>query len=482
MLLALASVVTAGVVVPTPAGAVTEDAPRRVIHWQPCAQDPTADCGTLTLPVDWARPHGSTFELALARRRATDPGHRIGSLVLDFGGPGNGVDEVIGSRHRNYFSAEIDARFDRVAFDPRGWNASAAPNCPAGGPRPAADPTTPAGFAAIVADNRQLIDSCRRRSGPMYDHMDSLSVARDLDAIRAALGDRKLSFWGSSYGTLMGQQYAELFPGRFRALALESNMDHSRAVGSFLETATATIEASFGEFAKWCAGDPSCALYGRDVGSVFDELYARAVAGTLYDPDDPSIGITTMALLDETQADFKNPLWRGRARRLAALAAELPRATPPAPTSTESRIRNAQAVFCADWRLDFADADELAALDRRLAVIAPHMRRSFNSWYAMTLCLGRSAGAVNPQRPYRVHGSTPILLTGNVYDSNTPYVWTTAAAERIPGAVVLTYEGVGHGAYGRSPCAAAVADRYLVDLRTPPPGTRCPAVPPRADG
>ncbi|MGC0423299.1 alpha/beta hydrolase [Embleya sp. AB8] len=486
--MACASVVGVGVVAgparadpPAPEAASSTIA--RPIDWHPCAEDPTADCGSVKLPVDWTRPRGATFDLALARRKATDPTRRIGSLVLNFGGPGSlGVDDVL-TDYRDFFSPEIKARFDRIGFDPRGWGRSAAPNCPQAGPRPTADPTTPAGFAAFVADNRKLVQGCRAGTGPLYDRLDTLNVVRDIDALRAALGEARLTFWGVSYGTLMAQQYAEAFPHRVRALVADSNMDHSLSADRFMDTQAATVEDSFTEFVNWCAGSGDCPLYGRDVGALFERLYARAEAGTLYAPGDPTQGWSPEFLLTIVQGRMSYlrhaptdtlTVTRNRvADLLAALDASPPLPAPPPPRVPDLDRRTSQAVLCTDLRLDFADAGALAAMDRRSKAIAPHMRHSVQAWDAMTYCLGRPMPVTNPPRPYRIPATTPILLVNNRHDPQTPLSWAEHAARQIPSATLVTAEGWGHLVYDKSRCAAALTDRYLIDTIAPAPNTHC---------
>lgn len=159
------------------------------ISWQPCAADPTAECGTLSLPVDWDEPDGERFTLALARRAATDPAARVGSLVFGPGGPGDsGVQRVLTGMHR--FSDDLRRRFDIVSFDPRGVGGSNPVRCAtdllAAQPHVIADQ---AQFAATIENNALLRADCRARTGPLFDHVDTRSAARDLDAVRAALGN-----------------------------------------------------------------------------------------------------------------------------------------------------------------------------------------------------------------------------------------------------------------------------------------------------
>ncbi|MGI5489022.1 alpha/beta hydrolase [Microtetraspora malaysiensis] len=456
----------------------------RHIDWRPCPQDASADCGTLVLPIDWARPQGATFGLAVARRKATNPAARIGSLVTNWGGPGtSGVDAVVGP-YKDVFSPAVRARFDLVSFDPRGVGRSSPITCDMAvvGPRPTTDPATRRGYADLVDYNRRMAETCRSQTGTIYDHVDSRNTARDVDALRAALGDRKLTYWGVSYGTLIGQQYAELFPGRIRTLALDSNLDHSQGVRGYLDTMAAASEDSFNQFATWCSASSGCALHGKDVGAVFDQLYARAEAGTLPDPDDPTSGITPQYLLDHTQHQFPmmgSDDWASLATMLAAMSRQPSRPVPPkSPPAAGQGLGYDQKVFCSDWQLSLDGPGALAAAERRLARIAPHMRRATLAWKVMTSCQGKPVTLTNPPHRYRISGAPPILLVNNLHDPNTPYAFATDMARQIPASVLLTYNGWGHGSYHRSRCIADLTDRYLIDSQPPAHGTRCPAIPP----
>ncbi|MEO3886428.1 alpha/beta fold hydrolase [Nonomuraea sp. B5E05] len=191
---------------------VTDAVGKRGIAWGPCEDEPTVECGKLAVPIDWSKPDGPTVDLALARRRTTDPSARIGSLLTNPGGPGNsGVNDIL---RPSGFSEEVQRRFDIVSYDPRGVGRSGAATCSASvyNKIPYEVMTSQADYDKWTAFNKKLRADCRKLTGPLYDHIDSANVARDMDAIRAALGDDKLTSYGVSYGTLAQQMYAELFP------------------------------------------------------------------------------------------------------------------------------------------------------------------------------------------------------------------------------------------------------------------------------
>ncbi|WP_262401728.1 alpha/beta hydrolase [Actinomadura sp. CNU-125] len=322
------------------AAAETAPAPSR-ITWTTCGDDGKAQCGALTLPVDWDDPDGPTFELAVARRTALDPDARIGTLVFGPGGPGDsGVDSVVDGIGR--FSADVQRRFDIVSFDPRGVGASAPIRCSTEvlRARPSPIMTSGADFAETLAYNARAREDCTEHSGAIYDNADTASTVKDVDAIREALGESQLTFHGSSYGTLLGEQYAETYPRRVRAMVLESVVDHSqRDARSFLMSQAGTAQDSFDEFVKWCDRTSDCALHGRDVRAVWQDLRERARRGDLP-------GLSETALVHVAFRALYGPDYRELAQTIADLDAgkERPRTGPRTarPRRTPSRASSAR--------------------------------------------------------------------------------------------------------------------------------------------
>ncbi|MFI7438981.1 alpha/beta hydrolase [Nonomuraea indica] len=453
------------------------------IAWSPCAQDATAECGTLTVPVDWDDRDGPTIELALARRKATEPAARIGSLVINPGGPGvSGVDYALAAT--NYLSPELTRRFDIVGFDPRGVGRSHPVVCSSALLREMPGPVmkSQADLDARLAYNRRLRQDCRNRTGPLFDHVSTLSVVRDVDALRAALGDDRLTYYGVSYGTLIGQQYAERYPRRVRAVALDSNFDHSLGTAAYLETAAAGAQRAFEQFTAWCARTASCALHGTDVPAFWARLLARAERGELHPPGQPDTPLTAYDLIDYAFATFYGPNWAELAQWLVAVDRrdEQPSAAATPETDHSQDVRPfPRQVFCSDFHLPVRDHREYAALLRRQAAVAADMRYSPAALHAVAACLGRPAPVPNPQHRLQVDGTPPILLANALYDPTTGHRWAAGVAAQIGAeARLLTYEGWGHGTYGRSDCLTDAVDRYLVSLTPPAKDARCAAVPP----
>jgi pimeloyl-ACP methyl ester carboxylesterase len=456
--------------------AAVHASPAPSLDWQPCAENAEVQCASLAVPIDYAHPEADQIELAVARRPATNPDQRIGSLVYLPGGPGgSGVGALLSGAP---FPPEVAARFDLVSFDPRGTNRSHPVLCDGAllDSPPNVVPETGGTLAEIEAFSRKLGDSCREHTGPLIDHVDSVSVARDIDAFRAALGEEKISLYGISYGTLTGQMYAENFPSRIRALVLDSVFDHSLGAGRFFDTEARAGEDAFAEFAGWCAVNQQCALHGRDVGRVFDDLYARALKGELHAPGDPTAPLAPMELVSGTIGMFYGPDWPRAAETLKALADQAP---PASVRATAEPRPFPVASFCGDHRLGFSSEREWTKAWQRQNHFAPHLRTHF-AWQVASFCFGWSGETGNPQHRLDIKGAPPILLLNALHDPATGYEWAANVARQIDHSRLLTYDGWGHGVMGRSECTTGAVDRYLVDLTTPRPGTHCPAVPPDA--
>ncbi|MEU9624690.1 alpha/beta hydrolase [Streptomyces sp. NPDC048155] len=449
----------------------------RALQWAPCddPDNPGAECATLTVPIDWAHPDGPTFGLSVARRHATDPGARVGSMVFGPGGPGDsGVVRVVSGISR--FSPEIRRRFDIVSFDPRGVGRSNPVTCSNDllAQRPSPELASQADFDATLAYNKRLRADCRARTGPVFDHLDTAQTVQDLDALRAALGEAELTFHGSSYGTLLGAEYAEDHPHRVRAMVLESVMDHSvSTTREFLRSEATAAQDSFDEFVKWCAGGSTCALHGRDVRAVWQGLLTRAQRGELENPAKPGTPLSSADLVNKIAfGKFYVVDYAGLAKDIAEMASSSP--LPASPTSV-APLPPTTPVFCADWHLPVHDYQEYASLVGVTNKTAPDLP-SLLPIQMTAACLG--APTANPQHPLAARGAPPILVSNALHDPATGYPWAVSVARQLGrSGALLTYEGQGHGSVTSGPCMEHAVDGYLTDLTVPPRGTRCPAVP-----
>jgi len=457
------------------------------IAWKVCPENAKVQCGTFRVPADWADPYGPTVMLTVARRPATDPAHRIGTLFVNPGGPGgSAVDFTFDAP--TFFTEDLREHFDIVGLDPRGVGRSTPVLCSQdlldARPNPLIE--SESAYVSTIAYNRRLAADCATHTGPVFNHVDTVSVVRDVEALREALGEQKISFYGASYGSLIGEQYAERYPQRLRALVLDGVMDHSAGIGTFLVQETDAAQDSFREFVSWCARDTQCVLRGQDIPALWAKLVARARAGTLENPYDRPAKLDEADLTQAAFAAFYDPQWYSFAyylRDAAGVAGKRGAAAPPAPT-VDIGEHSFPAVICSDWYLPITGYPDL---HRRLSVLAgraPQMIASPLALAATVDCLGWPVAPPNPQRRFTPPpGLAPVLLIGSRHDPATAYVWAQRVAQQLgPIGSLLTYQGWGHVVYKDSPCVAAAADAYLIRLTRPPAGASCPAVEPKPFG
>lgn len=449
---------------------VSAAVPRYSIEFAPCPGSSLVQCGTLRVPVDWSRPKGPKIDVAVARRPADDPGHRIGTLFFNPGGPGDGgVRYVIAAD--TFFSETLRARFDIVSVDPRGVGASTPITC--GVPAFTADytffPKTQREFDAMVAHNRALARSCLRETGPLMLHADTRSVARDHEALRIALGVSKVNWLGLSYGTLLGAQYAQLFPNRTRSMVLDAALDHSGSEGQITADGISSIEKAFDRFAAWCATADDCVLKGQDVAAFYDKLVQSAnespipVDGALRPVTGDDIRMTTPNwLVSKTPNVITGELsWAVFAevlRRASTGDARYFAFGPPAGPTDALYARYAN--HCADYVADIRTFAEMRQRIEMARQLAPHLQGGSEFWQG-NLCIGYPLKVANPQRTLHIKG-VPTLIVHSTYDPSVPYQWAFDLATQIRGSSVLTRIGDGHTSYYTSACARSATDQFLL--------------------
>ncbi|MBD0711520.1 peptidase S33 family protein [Streptomyces sp. CBMA291] len=424
----------------------------------------------MKVPLDWSQPKGPKIGIAVARHRATDPARRVGVLLSNPGGPGApGLgDAMYADGPSGGYSPEMLRRFDMIGFDPRGIGRSHRAVCDENllGSIPAR-PHDAAEFGRLRTLNGRLAESCLKETGPLAAHMDAESVARDMDAIRAALGESRISFIGHSYGTLIGERYARLFPGRLRALALDSALDPGRpGAERYLTEAAVTLDGALKRLAEWCAKDGTCALKGKDVVAVTDGLFARADAGTLRDPGPKG---PTRTKVDADRLAGLLTFWVGKgalaesAKQLAALHSGKGQVQW---IDTEGEPAH-RLVLCRDYDFRIRDHAQYQAILQRVAQAAPHVR--YNA-QALDFVLGCQGWTMPPKpRPARSAGPLPpVLVVNATLDYATPLPGARRMAASFPEARLYTMDVVSHWLYreGKTGQVKRVVDDYLVN-----PGT-----------
>ncbi len=445
------------------------------------------ECATLAVPVDPADADGETLDLAVARYPSTGTeSERIGSLVLNPGGPGgSGVEYLTNSA--SMFPASLTDRFDLVSFDPRGVAASTPVHCVDDETKDESlsgdlTPDDEEELQRALDEQAEFREGCEQRSGELIEHMSTADVAADLDQLRAALGDEQLSYIGFSYGTSIGAVYATLFPERVRALVLDGSVSPSADTEAQLTAQAQGFDRTFASFVDACDADAQCAI-GPDSAATIDQTRARLESSPVVVDTGSGRRELSSDLFDLAIATalYDTTLWGTLATSIAdiddggaaALLTLVDRQTGREPDGSYDNSSDAQTmVSCADTT-ERPSVDEATDASERIAASS----ETFGGLTAFGTfsCLDWPMAA-NPLPTITGTGSAPVLVVGTVGDPATPYEWSEQMSAALEGSVLLTYEGDGHTAFlrGGSCIEQAVVD-YLVDLVLPAAGTRCPA-------
>jgi pimeloyl-ACP methyl ester carboxylesterase len=450
------------------------------LHWEACGDVPDAECARLQAPVDPAQPDGSQLTLRLARLPALDPSRSQGALLIIPGGPGVGITAAggtFGVLRPLFHLDELRETFDVVTYDPRGIGESSPIRC---APEPAPDASTvvpqnggvlsAAEFETVARANADFAEGCFAATAELMGHLSSLENAADIERIRQALGQEDgLVAYSGSYGTLYAQAYLEGYGDRVKALVLDGVVDHSVDLLTYGARWALATEDGFDRFARWCAGDSSCALHGQDVGAVFETVVAahpemRAVvrgrlsAGRLAD-----LGWPVIAELLATMA---------RGEPLPATPESAASPVPPDPGLEAGAAGLVRGVICADYgpQDDFA---ALAADNAALARQAPH----FTWLYSQELpggCVGWPREATNPPHRLEIGPHPNVLIANGTHDPATPLVAAVAVWSQIPQARLLIADVDGHQVLPVSRCAFEAEVQFLTDPSSMPSFTACP--------
>ena len=457
----------------TPASADPSQTPFK-IAWSACEKSPQTQCGTLKVPLDWSKPSGATISLAIARRPAKDPQQRVGTLFFNPGGPGDGAAEYIVIAETVFTPALIE-RFDLVGMDPRGIANSSQVRCtlPLITPETTLFPKTEQQFQQLRQHNRELGLNCLDHAGELVRHMDTVSVARDHEALRQALGENKINWLGISYGTQVAANYAQLYPTRTQAMVLDAPLEHSQSEVHQVADEIIAAEGSFNRFADWCPTQETCALRGQDVRAVFDRLVAQAdqnpirVDGAVRPVTGEDIRMGTIGLLR-----FKEPSVFGPDKSWAGLSRVLQKAIDgdgsafavgPA-GEPQYGLHGLFANACLDYAPQvhtYAEMQQRLELGRQLA---PHLQGASETWQ-VNYCIDWPVKSVNPPKTLNVRG-VPTLMIHAAHDPSDSYTWAHGLAAQIDGSALLTRTGDGHTSVFTSDCAKSAMDAFFLERRS----------------
>ncbi|CAM3937816.1 alpha/beta hydrolase [Kibdelosporangium persicum] len=450
----------AGLLATFAVAAPAEAAPRTGLSWQDCGDGLL--CAQLTVPVDWTDPDGARTTLSLTKLPARDQARKQGVLYVNSGGPATQAPLL-----RNPAFAGLTDAFDLVVSETRGFDTISCPMgpLPAGGEWVFPDRSA---YETYVEENQQVGRACAEAAGPLAGKLDSRQVAHDLEAVRTALGERKLNYFGNSYGTVYGQAYAELFPRRVGRMYLDSVKDHTnRSILDWVLPRATTAERNLHRLAEWCAREPSCALHGRDLLAVWDDVIRRAEQEPI-----PGGGTTVSAtkILSRTDPQVEQQ-WPMLATALAQASAGDATAFAGSPPPGAGGPGLGRQLICADFPYP-SDYRELKSLETKLRTVAPRLGWVY-AWQAAVHCAGLPVPPTYAPHPFRANGLPPVLIVNGEGDSTTPPQWARRLASQLPGARYVPASG-GHARYlSGDACVRGHADRYLTTGALPPAGTRC---------
>jgi pimeloyl-ACP methyl ester carboxylesterase len=467
--------------------------PSSSVNWRDCQSEAEeiagsplsgakAECGDLTVPQDWAKEDGPTFTLSLMRIGKSGSRPKIGSLLVNPGGPGaSGVE--LAAYTALFLPAEVRQRFDVVGFDPRGVGRSTQVDCISDEDKDTViaadpDPVSQSDFDEQVSLARAIGAGCAAEHGAALGLFNTEQTARDMDAIRAAVGDPKLTYLGYSYGTLLGAVYAQLFPTKIRALVLDGAVDPRQDDAAASEGQAVGFEKAFDNFAADCRRRGAGCPLGPDARAAVTQLLALPpVPGRGAEKRSATSGHTLYAVV---AALYSKEQWTTLAKALG----DLRRGDPTGVFALSDQYNNRDPRGRYDNQIDANSAINCA--DEEQPETLARIRQLQSSWrakypiFGAPLAMSLMSCAVWPAKhdPYPTGaavGAPPIVVVGTTGDPATPYENTAKLARMLGSGVVVTWQGEGHTAYPQTTCVRNAVNNYLIDLRVPGDGTTCPA-------
>jgi pimeloyl-ACP methyl ester carboxylesterase len=445
--------------------------------WESCRS--AMLCSTIEVPLDYTDPDGDVIELSLLKVPAASKSQRVGSLVVNPGGPGaSGVEYA--ARATSYFGTELLQAFDIVGFDPRGVGQSTPVQCltdeqldtfVASDP----DPDT----SAEIAEADQLLaefgEGCVEESGELAAHMSTVEAAKDIDIIRAVLGDRRLSYFGASYGTFLGATYADLFPQRVGRMVLDGAIDPSVSTREMSLVQAKGFETALRAYVGYCVNPGGCFLGDTvDAGTerireFLDDVDANPIAGS--GDRELTVGNAVLGIWAPLYNEGYWPILDGALKAAfegdgAALLALSDAYTSRGPEGyVDNSLEALYAVNCLDHD-DSIPAEQVPELVPEFERVAP----TFGAIFAFSLASCSEWPIQTGRAPAPIHaeGAQPILVIGTTRDPATPVQWAEALAQQLDSGVLVRRDGDGHtGYHAGNRCVDDVVESYLVSGKTP---------------
>lgn len=452
------------------------------ISWAACPESPAPfECGQLAVPFDYDNPGTGSFVLSLMRRPAEIPESRIGSLLVNPGGPGFGG-TTVAEQAEWYFSTELLEQFDVVGWDPRGTGAS----------RPAVDctedydryfgidspPNDDDAKQKMIDLTQEFVDLCVARNGEMLKYISTEASARDMDSIRNALNEDKISYFGFSYGSELGATWVTLFPDTVRAAVFDGASDPNASGFDQSMAQLKGFEQQLDAFLANCAKRVACKIYNNGKpAALFDQLAIVIDTKPIVVSSDRTPVTQGVFYTAVVQAMYSNTLWpqletaladaaKGNGAQLLALYDDYFQRQP------DGSYGNELEAFLAISCLDDPEGSTVADVDvdvARFAAAAKRLGENFGYGYACALWPHRVAERVIVTGK----GAGPIVVIGTTGDAATPLASTRKAANNLEQGVLVIVEADRHTGYGLNSCVVQNVDAYLISLKAPKNETYC---------
>lgn len=457
------------------------------LSWSGCGG--SFQCAQLTVPLDYANPGGDTIELAVIRLKSAGGGTRLGSLVVNPGGPGSSAVDFARAA-RSVFPEQVLAAYDVVGFDPRGVQRSDPVTCltdPQLDTFIALDgtPDDPAEVAALDGAVKQFATGCEQRSGKILGHVSTEETARDMDVLRAALGEKKLDYFGFSYGTLLGATYADLFPTKVDRMVLDGAVDPALDQVELQHGQAKGFERALRRFVENCDQQSDCPLPGGTQAGLdrIAQFFAQ-LDSTPMPTNDPKRPLTQALGMSAVLSYLYFPAYGDWDQLRVGLGAALDGDGSVLLQMLDQRNeRSSSGKYANNLQYAYYAVNALAQPDRpttaeveKLAAQWSKEAPILGSLLAWGNAMWQYWPVAATEKPHAVSakGAPPILVVGTTYDPATPYVWSQSLAKELSTGVLLTRVGDGHTGYGKgSACTDNAVDRYLLQGTPPAAGTVC---------